>query len=361
MRRRQDRLRRAELLWYLAGFLAVQAALAVGVEWLWPRVRDPEFDCKERRLYRRLAGLPERPLVVGLGSSRMRMALEAQRLTLSPFGPPELVFNLGVPASGPMMELTCLRRLLAGGARPDIVLIEVMPNYFNEHDGYPLEERHLDGARLTAAEVARLAPYYHGPERLLLPWCAARLLPSFRHQAEVREALGLDRPADHPPPGPYDGMDHYGFQPHYTTLTEERRERFTLQALAQYRNTYDDFHLDPRPCQALRDLLELCRRQGIDAALIVMPESSRFRALCPEPMRAQVDAFVEGLRREFNLPLIDAGNWVPDELFWDGHHLLPTGAGLFMRRFECETLWPMVRRRGRPAGINRVGVVSGMP
>src|SRR5262249_30895890 len=182
----------------------------------------------QRRLGRRLRDTPGRPLVVGLGSSRMRMALAAQRLTRSKYGPPALVFNLGVPASGPLMELTCLRRLLADDVRPDVALIEVMPTYFNEHAGYPLEEKHLDGARLAAGERPGLAPYSHGPERLALPWCAARLLPCFRHHAEMRDALGLDRPApDFPAAGPYDGMDHFGFQPHYTSLTEEKRERYT--------------------------------------------------------------------------------------------------------------------------------------
>src|SRR5262245_42128245 len=107
MRRQLPRRRRAELAWCLAGFVAVQLALAAGVERLWPAVRDPEFGTRERLLRDRLAEAAGRPLVLALGSSRTLMGLDARRLSEAPAdggGRAPLVFTFGVGGSGPLMQ-----------------------------------------------------------------------------------------------------------------------------------------------------------------------------------------------------------------------------------------------------------------
>jgi hypothetical protein len=43
------------------------------------------------------------------------------------------------------------------------------------------------------------------------------------------------------------------------------------------------------------------------------------------------------------VPLIDARDWVDDDGFWDGHHMLPAGAAQFTHRFEREALQPLVK------------------
>src|SRR5436305_8355337 len=91
-----------------------------------------------------------------------------------------------------MMEQVLLRRLIHDGERPAHLFLELMPMFMSRRLGAPLEEAELDSARLSAAETARLYRYYHHPYRLLGFWAAGRLLPTDRHQAELRAAVGLD-------------------------------------------------------------------------------------------------------------------------------------------------------------------------
>jgi hypothetical protein len=343
-RQRLERRLRGDLIWFGVGFVVLQIALAAGVEWFWPRVRDPEYAFKERRLRARLAELPQRPLVLALGSSRTQMGLHAARLSHTADQP--LVFNFGIPGAGPMMQQVCLKRLLSAGVRPQFALIEIMPLYYNERDGCPLEEKSLDSARLQGREVVLLGRYYEGLNRLLLRWTGARLMPCYRHQAEIRDALGLDQPA----PGsersdPESGMDAHGWQPHFVELTPERREELTRYALGQYADAAVHFRLAKGQTKALRDLLWLCRQQRIPAALILMPEGSRFRALSSGGVLRQLEEFLQRVSRDYGVPIIDARTWVEDQHFWDSHHLLPTGAVVLTERLEREALRPLLAQR----------------
>jgi hypothetical protein len=109
------RQKRAELAWFLAGFLVVQVALGAAVDQFWPTIRDPEVEQVFRRLERQRQTAPNRPLVLALGSSRTQLGLRTDRLSWAagPDGP--LVYNLAIPGSGPMFQQTVLRRLLARG------------------------------------------------------------------------------------------------------------------------------------------------------------------------------------------------------------------------------------------------------
>ena len=42
-----------------------------------------------------------------------------------------MLFNFGMVGAGPLVELVVLRRLLAEGVRPDLLLVEVLPPLFN--------------------------------------------------------------------------------------------------------------------------------------------------------------------------------------------------------------------------------------
>src|SRR5262245_36134479 len=127
--------RAGELGWMFGGFLTVQLALAVGLEGFWPDLRDPEFDKALAVLERRRLESPGRPLTLALGSSRTQSAVRGDYLSEATG---KLVFNFGVPGSGPMMQQTVLRRLIERGIRPEVVLIEAMPMSFANRGGTPL-------------------------------------------------------------------------------------------------------------------------------------------------------------------------------------------------------------------------------
>ena len=90
------------------------------------------------------------------------------------------------------------------------------------------------------------------------------------------------------------------------------------------------------PCQALRDLLGRCRREGIAVALVAMPEASAFRNWYSRRGRAESRRLLAELHRTYGVEVIDANRWLPDGDFADGHHLLAAGADRFTRRLIGE-------------------------
>jgi hypothetical protein len=345
-----NRRRRTQLVWFLAGFVVVQIGLAVGVERFWPKARDPEFTAREQRLLQARAEAPHRPLVVALGSSRTAMALDAGRLSAEPAADgaePPLVFNFGVPGSGVLLETVCLRRLVAEGVRPDLLFVEVVPMGLNRRGRRPVEERQLDPARLRIDEAAYLLrDYYDRPEEAWPRWLLARVLPCYRHQAELRTSCGVDVFREYDPGDKTRLIDPYGWLPHGEVDTPEQRRQHIAYALAQYAGDVIDFRLAERTERAWHDLLTLCRTERIPTVLVLMPEGKTFRDLYPAETKSAIDAFVRRLADEHGVPLIDARTWVDDlgdDAFWDTHHLQADGAVVFTERFGRDVLRPLLR------------------
>jgi hypothetical protein len=330
---------RSRILWAIFGFAACQVALAVGVDQLWPDVRDPVFAFKEAALRQRLIEAPSRPLVLMLGSSRTVADFRAELLSDHPDGP--VVFNFGLAGGGPVMEYIALRRLLDADIRPQVVLIEIVPPFLNRQAG-PLEERYLDSARLAAGEVFRVARYYNAPRRLFGHWCDGRALPCDRHQAELRDALGRIVQNTQAAVG-----SGYGWSPYSAPQTEEERRQLPAQVYEQFRKSFTNYQSPPGAVQALRDLLELCRREGIAPALVLLPESNRFRSWYAADVVAGINHLVAELSRAQGVPIIDARSWIADDGFCDGHHLAAVGATEFTERFGKEALSPLLRQQTR--------------
>jgi hypothetical protein len=91
--------------------------------------------------------------------------------------------------------------------------------------------------------------------------------------------------------------------------------------------------------------MHLCRREGVAAAFVLMPEGSEFRGWYSPATLAQLHGFLGGLSREFRAPIIDAREWVPDDGFADSHHLVLHGATAFTERLGEQALLPLVRQR----------------
>ena len=86
--------------------------------------------------------------------------------------------------------------------------------------------------------------------------------------------------------------------------------------------------------------------EGLKVALVTMPEGSDFRGWYPPGSWAAIKQFLNDLEHEFEVPWINARDWVADDDFSDSHHLLPTGATVFTQR-----LWHDLIPTGRvPCG-----------
>lgn len=335
------RCRVRDLPWFLLAFVAGQLVLGTAVEHALPDVRDPEYAVKEDRLRQRRREKPDHALVVMLGSSRASLGLRAALLSELLDSRGVLVFNAALSGGGPVLELVCLRRLLAAGLRPDLLLVEVVPFHFNQPAGLALEERVLNGVRLRQSELAGLRGYWQEPERQERQWWKGRLLPALLQPTELREAFGLDTVgADSD--DPHQRIDSHGWHPRYPGPSPERQRVAAAQALRQYAPFTGTFRLASRPVQALADLLAACRSEGIPVQLLLMPEGSAVRGLYSPEVRDGIDRFLAEFCETWQVPLVDARGWAADEWFWDGHHLLPAGAWIWTLRLGGDVLLPLV-------------------
>jgi hypothetical protein len=338
------------LAWGVAAFLAGQLVLGLAVEKWLPAVRDPEYTAKIERLRARQAEAPGRPLVLVLGSSRAEMGLCPGLLGagLAHDGPSPLVFNFGMIGGGSYLQVVSLRRLLAEGIRPDLLVLEVLPPTLNQPGFRPLEEEWFDAARLRASETMFLRHYHSDAQRPWRQWLKGRV-PCVWRRDKLRRALKLDTPSQAWTDCLCDNLDAYGWLGRgQDEVTPEQYRAASEGAFHQYNAAWGEFRLAEGPSRALDDMLALCRQRSIPVALLLMPEGPTFRAHYSASMRAGLDAHLHTLAQRCGVPIIDAREWMPEEDFWDSHHLLPHGAAAFTARFEREALAPLVRKYLQP-------------
>lgn len=338
---------RAALLWGTAAFVLGQLALALAIEWRLPQLRDPHYAHKEQRLLRRLSEAPAPPrTVLMLGSSRTVSALrgqEVERALAGPGGAP-VVFNFGIPGAGPLTELLTLRRLLARGVKPDLLLVEVLPPVLAGH--VPLAEvTRMDPARLWPSDLP-LVERYLPDSGVRAGWWQSLPLPCYSHRFAIlsetapgllplHQRLDWFRVIDDSGWGPPPNPDH----------SAERRQLGTENARREYAYYLSNFRLGGPNPPALRELLGLCRHEGIPAVLVMMPEGSDFRSWYAPQVLAQVEGFLTELRRDYGVDVVNAREWLPDDEFGDSHHQFPEGAERFSARLAREVIGPRLEGR----------------
>ncbi|HEY1186905.1 MAG TPA: DUF1574 family protein [Gemmata sp.] len=317
---------------------------------------DPLYHDKRELLRAHPVGAPDRPgrpfALLFLGSSRTYDAVNAgavgERLTRD-LGTPVSAFNFAQSGAGPVTMAVALRRLLNDGVKPDAVVIEVNPLFLAAQVEPPFETRWLHPLRLRPDELERVrelgvpvdAPGAHG-------W-RGRVLAGHEYRVHLLERYA---PALSPLPyrlgiGPE--TDRHGF-----VRVPEIPERQRPKLLAWNRNLYAACWPGYRPggsaLKGLRDVLETCRAAGIRPALLLTPESTEFRCWYAEPGRALVAPLVGELARAFGAPVVDAREWLGDDLIADGHHLTGAGADAFTARLVRDELTPWLRGSGTVAG-----------
>ena len=307
------------VLWF-AAFSAV-ANLALGqVAERYVRLRDPLYGDKRVKLAPRLDG---RPLVLMLGSSRTGLAFHGKRLEATY---PVAAFNYGIPAGGPVTQLVTLDRLLASGVKPALLLVEVLPAMLQDQGGPPREAGWLYADRLTSAERDTVIRHGFPAAAVNKRWRESVLFPAYALRFQLMCRIN---PSALPWPLRFDwsrGADEcgYGSLVDQTPTPADRDRRFA-QTKAEYEAILRDYHPGGPAVDALRELLDRCREAGVPVRLVLMPESAAFRALygpgADDRLKAALPADV-----------VDAREWLPDDAFNDGHHMLARGAEAFTDR-----------------------------
>ena len=327
----------------LAGVIFVvlfNLGMNLALETVKPEWRDPEYGHRLKDLRRCLQAEPDRPLVLVLGSSRPQMGLSPAALGLDNGPRSPLVYNFSAAGCGPIHELLTLKRLLDSGVQPSVVLVEVLRPVLAGNGG---ADQLLHPARLGYADLNRLRPYCDDPEELRWNWVQQRLLPWYSLRLYLMShwagsMLHWKSRQDFM----WKQMKERGWLPYFfDELPAEKRAQGIAEAQTQYAGYFTHYQIAPRPDQAYRELLSLCRARGIRVGFFVMPESPTFRQWYPPGAEETAKHYLEQLGREFAVPVFDASAWIDDEsAFADSHHLMRTGAERFSRRFGQECLAP---------------------
>jgi hypothetical protein len=342
--------------------LAVGAAVWVAVQLLtgWAihtdrvPLRDPLYLDKLEALRALPAFNPDAPAepkpltVVFVGSSRTLVAVDAGAVgpALSThLGRRAEAFNFGTAGAGPVTCAVYLRRLLADGVKPDAVVIEVLPALLAAQVDAP-EARWFPVIRLRPEEIPIVRGYgfpaqppaAHGCRGWLLSWHEYRMPLVGRYAG----ALSLT-------PFPMAARKNHGahgFERWHLTGKPIDRAKLLERTKREYAAYLDGYAPGGCGIAAVRDTLEACRAANVRAALLLAPESSEFRDWYPEPGKARIVPLLTELARETGAGLIDAREWVADELLVDGHHLTGEGVDAFTARLACEGLAPWLSAPG---------------
>jgi hypothetical protein len=338
--RRMKRNACSLLLWIPFWYVIAQIAFFFWMDESWKLNRTRVEHEKWQQLHELLAEQPDDPLVLMLGSSRTDWSFEAGRLSgqTGPDGRPLLVYNLGIPTTGPMHEALYMNDLLDEGIRPRLLLVEFVTTHLNKSRRNLLtEERFTVASALTAHQLLFLRPYFSNQRRAFIEWIEATVAPWYAFRWHIHEHLqghhGVIRPfeqAEQP-------MDSWGCrQLCEDPGTQEYRALRWRGAFEMYGPTLQHFRLGEKPAQAMHDLLARCRREGIPVALVLMPITKEFQELIPAEGRAELEKLLAELCERYGSSLIDASNWLDKEDFDDGHHVLKTGARKFSTRMIDE-------------------------
>jgi len=338
---------RTLLFWSLFFVIALQVVLNVYVETTHPEVYDPEYRDRLVLLRKRVQEYPDRPLLLFVGSSRMMTGVAPEFLPplASVDGEHPLPFNAIHTGAGPVHNLLMVQRLLRERFEPKWIVLEVVP--FLLPAG-----QHSTLAKLALADdLPTLRQYV--PKAKLYGWYAAeRSTAIVNHRQAFLRCLAPGLPLqdsawDCMPMEPLGGKT-------WTEPNPDRAEivRRTAAVRANYYSNLQHFQIRDSSRQAMREVLELCRHKNIQVALLITPESSEFRSWYSPEAKQATNTFCQELGKEFSTPIIDAREWLSDDCFSDGHHVLPEGAKKLTTRIGTDVLQPLLRGELHQAVLN---------
>jgi hypothetical protein len=335
----------AGLLWGLVILVSAQLALCRALQSPTFVLADPEYQLKLAYLKARLSKQPPgTPLVIMLGSSRVGVGIcpDAVASVSSEAGPRPLLFNFALCRSNPVMELVCLRRLLADGMRPDCVLIELYPLFFNQaglgdHDHI----KELDRRRFQTRDWPLLARYHPQFQDIRDGWHADRFEPAHSHRDLILEQwLPRWQPRLHGLE--WQCVDEWGWldHPRWRGIPRVIRQQHIEATRAGFAHQVARFAPQQASHRALLEICELCRRRGIKAGFVLLPDI--LDPIYSAEYVEQSGAYIERLSKAVSVPVIDLSQQCSEDDFRDCHHMEPAAARRFTAWFEREVLGPFL-------------------
>jgi hypothetical protein len=280
--------------------------------------------------------------VVFLGSSRSQHGVRAaslERRLSAELAGPVAVFNYSLAGGSCLSGLFQWWRLREAGARPALVVVEVVPSFLDAWAAPDSYLRYWPAAEMDLADVERMAR--HDPERgpLYRENLLARLFPLYGHRRVLLSRLARNLV----PPG----RQRLPCPPREVTPDPPPGERpaATYEAWRQVGAAAGRFRLEPGRLPPLEDLLADLRAAGVPAAVLTMPEGPLCRSWYRPGAQAEIEAVLRGACARHGAAFVIASAWFDDEsMFYDSHHLTGAGAERFCARLAAEALAPLLRR-----------------
>ncbi len=335
------------MLWSLAGVVLFSLAYHYPIWRWWPQVQDVEYANKLTRLRSHLrVQAKDQPLVLAFGSSFTCMGLRPDVLRgcqpNQPSGP--LVYNCAMNSSGLVVQLVCLRRLLAEGVRPDCVLVEASPYFLFMQPNKVQDNEFLPHRRIQQQDLAVLARYHPDAKGLQKKWRTLQFWPwySSRHTLQnwlLPSWVAPDKRVDNL----WRHTDSWGWEAFPEFLKQCRGIYQSPKWIEDCKTFMDALNREPLSKEmqsALRELVETCQQAKVQVVLIRVPESSYVRNGYSESLKSEINACYSELSKATGVRVVDASAWVPDDQFVEGMHLTPEGAVTYTQRLEGEVLEP---------------------
>jgi hypothetical protein len=328
---------RAAVAWFVAATLGLSGATLLAADVVAPAIRDPEYGRRATALQARIAEHPDRPLVLVVGSSRVGAGVcPAAWEAVAPRGRAPLLFNMGRAGAGPVVQLMTLRRVLAEGVRPAVVLLEYWPPLVNEHSP---ELARIPTEYLYPGDLPLVRDYWPDAIEAERQATRGRLNTIFTLRRTL--LLQLD-----PVCVPWSGrtemvwanLDAWGWLAGLDYPPEgcAERDRWLAKWEPGYWRQLRAFAARERSERATRDAAALAREHGAAVGLVHLPEPGEFRGWYSRKAERAIAAHLAGLSRDLGTPVIDARAWLGDGLVADGIHLSRAGAAEFTRRLGLE-------------------------
>jgi hypothetical protein len=299
-----------------------------------PHLRDPEYGLRLDSLKRRIAEHPGRPPVVVIGSSRTGQGIRPG--VCEPADGP-LVFNMSQSGGGPVSQLLTLRRLWADGITPAGVVLEYWPPFLRG-DGTYHEQHRIDAKRLRAIDEPTVREFFDTPDAVWNARHGDSPIPLVAHRHAVVSRVCPDLLPHTARTDPmWRTVDGWGWWPGRVSATQQQIDSGWATVEAFYRPMYAGFAVHPQHAEGYRTVLRECRDRGVPVVLLRMPETDRFRQFQTADSERLGDEFLQQVKGEFGVPVIDARAWADAAHLPDGFHLTQAGAEAFTRRLRPES------------------------
>jgi hypothetical protein len=340
-----ERRGRAAVLWAVASLAALQAAY-FPLSDSWPQLRDAEYGHKLANLRAQVrARAAGQPCVVMLGSSLTGMGFNPSAMsTLRPGGPGgPVVFNFGINSSGVVVQLVMLRRLLAEGIRPDLVLVEAHPWFLYRGYNTHVNKHYLALQRVREEDLEVLGRYDPEADEVRKEGRRHAWLPWYRDRHNLlRYFLASWTPLEQQQENWWSFTDRHGWEhlSHHIAKTKQMTREKYVASIHHHVNAMNHVPMEAVFQDAYRELVRTCQEAGVAVVVVRMPETSHMRAGFSPEVRQRIDRAFTDLGEETGVRVIDGRSWLGDEELCDGFHHTLNGSAIFTRRLERECLVP---------------------